>query len=149
MARATSIFTPKDNLRQGNKISGSNRGFLHFPAFSTWNLRKFEVGGQILRISAKRSLQVEVCSVHRTRRSNSCFAQNRFEAWCECITAGRDSGMLKSYLSPFEAIWKLFVEPCWATVHIFSYLFISSLLASSLQGLDKRVSRMHAVEGTM
>ena len=52
----------------------------------------------------------------------------------------------------FEPIWgnlKLFVEPCWATVHIFWYLVISSLLASSLQGLDKRVSRMHVVEGTM
>ena len=93
--------------------------------------------------AAKRSLQVEVCSVHRTRRSNSCFAQNRFEAWCECITAGRDAGMLESYLSPSEPIWNFLlshVEPQFTSFHILSYLVISSLLAPSLQGLDKRVS---------
>lgn len=39
MARAASISTPKDNLRQDNKrISGSNRAFLPFPHEISGNL---------------------------------------------------------------------------------------------------------------
>ena len=125
----------------------------HMKSQEIWVWRSNFADFSVFYISAaKRSLQVEVCSVHRTRRSNSCFAQNRFEAWCECNTPGRDAGMLESYLSASEPIWNFLlshVEPQFTSFHILSYLVISSLLAPSLQGLDKRVSRMHAVEGTM
>lgn len=129
MARAASISTPKDNLRQDNKrISGSDRAFLPFPHEISGNL-SLEVkicgffcllhlsckaqlaGGGLLRSQNQKKQQL-LCA-------KSLWSMVRMH---HCRQGCRDARKL------FEPIWanlKLFVEPCWATVHIFSYPFIS------------------------
>ena len=134
MARAASISTPKDNLRQDNKrISGSNRAFLPFPHEISGNL-SLEVkicgffcllhlsckaqlaGGGLLRSQNQKKQQL-LCA-------KSLWSMVRMH---HCRQGCRDARKL------FEPIWanlKLFVEPCWATIHIFSYPFISCYLHS-------------------